>query len=526
MTMPAMLIQFIRGSVFGRAVYLLSGRKWFAYKEEHPDYVAPDKYLCAETDEKHEDHIFVTWDGEDDPDSPWNWGISYKVLYSIQIASLTLALYCGAAMYLTGIEDMMEELHCSHTVAVLPMTLFIFGYGLGPAVFSPMSENASLGRVPIYVATSYMAFVLLIPTMVVKDIASICVLRFLTGLFVSPVVATGAASFADMFSPPYMPVGLAIWAWAGFSSVSMGGVLGSALYIAGGWRWAFYFFSILMGCISVFLTVFMPETYEKTLLTWKAQRLRRLIGNPRIVSLGETEHSHLTTRQLAIDTLWRPFEIMIREPVVLLIDVYLALVYAVLYVWFEAFPIVFTDVYHFTVMETGAAYLTTAIGVFVGSLGYMVYVYHNFTKRLLNKEPLYPELFLPLAIVGAVLMPIGLFVFGWTAAKDIHWMGPMMGAGIFGASCFLTFQPLLNYLGMSFPRYIASVFAGAALSRSFIAGAFPLFGRALFNNLATSRFQVGWGSSIIGFISTVMIGVLVVFYVMGEKLRATSHFSG
>lgn len=520
-----MLHQFFRDSVFGRAVYVLSGRKWFVHKEERPDYVIPDKYLGEKTDSET-GLIFVSWDGEDDPDSPYNWKTAYKVFFCLQVIVISITVYGGAAMYLPGIEQLMDEFGCSHAVAVLPMTLYVFGYGLGPAVFAPLSENARFGRASIYVVTLYVAAILLIPAMLVHNIASLSVLRFLVGFFCSPVLATGGASLADIFRPPYIPMGLAVWSWAGFSGLSLGGLFGSAISHSGGWRWNFYALAILVGSVSIFITLFMPETYEKTLLSWKAQRLRRVTGNPNIVALGETEHSHLNTRQLAVDTLWRPFEIMATEPVVLLIDVYLALVYAISYLWFEAFPIVFSDVYGFTMVETGAAYLSIIVGVGLGSVGYMVYMYHKFTRRILAHSVIRPEVFLPPGIVGAVLAPVGLFIFGWSATARAHWMGPMVGAAIFGAAGFLSFQTLLGYLGMSFPRFAASVFGGAAFSRSLIAGAFPIFGRALYDNLAISGFPVGWGTSVLGFISSLMIGVLVVFYRHGEKLRARSKYSG
>ena len=35
------------------------------------------------------------------------------------------------------------------------------------------------------------------------------------------------------------------------------------------------------------------------------------------------------------------------EPVVLLLDLYIALIYGILYIWFKAFPIVFEEIHGF-----------------------------------------------------------------------------------------------------------------------------------------------------------------------------------
>ena len=39
----------------------------------------------------------------------------------------------------------------------------------------------------------------------------------------------------------------------------------------------------------------------------------------------------------------------------------------------------------------------------------------------------------PVAIGGAPLVTIGLFIFAWTIYPNVHWIGPVIGAGVFGA---------------------------------------------------------------------------------------------
>lgn len=234
----------------------------------------------------------------------------------------------------------------------------------------------------------------------------------------------------------------------------------------------------------------------------------------------------MTTKELAIDTLWRPIEISIVEPVVLLLNIYIALVYSVLYLWFKAFPIVFFEVHHFTLVEMGVTYVSILIGVFIGATIYIPIIYKKFTKAILVGEELRTEVFLPSAIFGGFMMPIGIFIFGWTSSAEIHWIGPIFGAVIFALGAFIIFQTSFNYLSMSFWRYMASVFAGNDLIRSVIASCFPLFGRSLFMNLSTQKYPVAWGSSILGFICITMIAIPILFYINGPKLRARSKYSG
>lgn len=557
--------QFIRDSFWGRIVYHLSGHKYFNHREEQPDYEIPTKYLSgsekneftvtqesqelselsissssssstiAAIDEVKADDslIVVDWDGPDDPENPYNWPLLQKVIFAGEIAFLTLSVYMGSAIYTPGIDYLMEDLGITKVKATLPLTMFVIGYGLGPMVLSPMSENAIFGRTSIYIITLFFFFILQIPQSFgvgTHSIASLSVLRFLSGIFASPALATGVASFGDVVTLPYMPVGIASWSISAVCGPSMGPLIGAVLVNGshGDWVWPFRFMMIISGACFLVLGFLLPESYGKTLLRRKAQRLRALTGNENIMSEGEIENKNMTVRELAIDTLWRPFEIALTEPVVLLIDLYISLVYSIMYLWFEAFPIVFVETYGFTLVELGVSYVSVMIGVLVGAVFYISVIYQVFTKKFFNGkgDTITPEVFLPVAIVGSLLMPIGIFIFGWSANPQHHWMGPIMGAAVFCTGAFLVFQTLFNYMAMSFPRYMASVFAGNDLFRSVIAGCFPLFGSALFNNLAIKKFPVAWGSSVLGFISLGMVAIPVTFALLGPKIRARSKYSG
>lgn len=73
---------------------------------------------------------------------------------------------------------------------------------------------------------------------------------------------------------------------------------------------------------------------------------------------------------------------------------------------------------------------------------------------------------------------------------------------------------------------MASKFAGNALCISVLGGVFPLFARIMFTNLKTSKFPIGWGSSILGCFTAGMIIIPVLFYLNGPKLRARWKYSG
>lgn len=547
-----MIYEFVKASFWGRIVYHLSGRTLFNYEEEQEGYILPAKYHgvgeshlesphplqeligsgsedSSSNDDKekteNDEFIIVTYDGEDDPANPVNWPLRYKTLFIIQIQLLTAFVYMASAIYTPGIEQIMKEMNISQTLATLPLTMFVFGYAIGPMIFSPLSENARFGRTTIYIVTLFLFFILQIPTALVNDIASLSVLRLIAGFFASPCLATGGASLGDITHMPWIPVTISLWSIAAVCAPSLGPLIGGAMIEAKNYHWTFWFVCFASGASLVVLSWFLPETYSKTILYRKAERLRALTGNDKIVSEGHLENMKLNMHEILIETLYRPFEIVIFEPVVFMINLYIGMVYSVMYLWFEALPIVFTETYNFTLVETGAAYVALEVGILVGACFFIPITYKIFTKKMLAGEQLYPEVFIPTSIFGGVLMPIGLIIFAWTATPSVHWIAPMIGTAIFAAGAFIVFQTLFNYLSMSFWKYLASVFAGNALFRSLMAGAFPLFGRSLFVNLLTPKYPVAWGTMVLAFICIAMIAIPVVFYLNGPKLRARSKYA-
>ncbi|KAL6450057.1 CYHR Cycloheximide resistance protein [Candida maltosa Xu316] len=525
----------IKDSFWGQIIYRVSGRKFLRHNDELPDYIIPEKYLIDPKEdplnqEKTENYILVTWDGEDDPENPYNWPFSWKAIVAVQIGFLTVSVYMASAIYTPGVDQIMDQFNINSTVATLPLTMFVIGYGIGPLFWSPLSENSLIGRTPLYILTVFIFFILQIPTALSNHISGLSVLRLISGFFAAPGLSTGAASYGDFVAIHYYSIAIGIWSIFAVAGPSIGPLIGAAVINAShdsdGWRWSFWFMAILSGVCFIVLGVSLPETYGKTLLRRKAERLRRLTGNNRIISEGELEDGHKSASQLLVSLLWRPLEITMLEPVVFLIDIYIALVYSIMYLFFESVPIVFAQVHHFTLVEMGASYVSTIVGILLGGVIYFPTVYFKSTKKILAGEEVSPEVFLPSAIFGALCMPIGVFIFGWTSSPDINWFVPLIGMALFAVGCYIIFQTLFSYIAVSFKvEYLASVFSSNAFFRSVSAGAFPLFGRALYNNLSIDGFPVGWGSSILGFLSLGMISIPVFFYLKGPELRARSKYA-
>lgn len=98
---------------------------------------------------------------------------------------------------------------------------------------------------------------------------------------------------------------------------------------------------------------------------------------------------------------------------VFLLNLYIALIYGLLYIWFESFVIVFIEIYGFGLGEEGLAFLGILVGALIVMPPFFCYLYFVLEPKFDEDGNLTPEKRLPPCFVGAFCIPICLFWFGW-----------------------------------------------------------------------------------------------------------------
>jgi hypothetical protein len=162
---------------------------------------------------------------------------------------------------------------------------------------------------------------------------------------------------------------------------------------------------------------------------------------------------------------------------VLTMALYQALIFATIYSLYTQFqPIYGDDGYGFSTNQIGCAYLGPGCG-FLTAVIFLVprigTVFNMLTKR--NKGVSKPEYRLPLANIGAVLLPVSLFAFAWMVEYKAHWFATMVATYFYGIGQVMVFNSVQNYYIDSFEKYAASAIAAGALFRSLVGGVIPLF---------------------------------------------------
>ncbi|GJD00743.1 major facilitator superfamily transporter [Colletotrichum higginsianum] len=464
--------------------------------------------------------ILVDWYFSDDAENPQNWSNAKRGLITTVICVYTFVVYMSSAIYMPSIEGVVHEFGVGMTEASLGLALFVLGYGVGPLLFSPLSEIPRIGRNPVYIVTMLLFVIVSIPTPLAGNFPGLMVLRFLQGLFGSPCLASGAASLGDMYSLLNLPYPLIAWVSAAYCGPAISPLLSGFSVPAMGWRWSLW--EILWAAAPVFVVMFLllPETSTPNILLRRAARLRALTGDARFMTQSEIDQRDLRTSAVVIDALIKPLEITLKDPAVLFVQVYTAIIYGIYYSFFEVFPLVYPVYYGMTIGEVGLVFLCILVACLLGVAAYASYLAFYMIPRIRKFGFPSQETRLVPALPAAFGPTIGLFIFAWTASPAVHWIAPTIGITVYGASVFVVMQCIFVYVPLSYPRYAASLFAGNDFFRSAFAFASVLFARPMYLNLGVAR-----GTSLLGGLSTIGIIGIWLLYFYGARLRSMSKFA-
>ncbi|KAH7140366.1 major facilitator superfamily domain-containing protein [Dactylonectria estremocensis] len=460
-------------------------------------------------DEEQVDPDIVWWDSDSDPENPLNWPKWRKISNCGLISMLTLIEPLASSIFAPGIPELMRDFGSTNSeLGAFVMSVYVLGFAFGPMLLAPLSEM--VGRVPVYHACNVFFLAFTVACAVAPSLNTLIVFRFLAGTFGAAPMTNGGGSIADMFRAEDRAGVMAVFSVGPLIGPIIGPVIGGVLTEAMGWRWDFWVIVMVAGAITVGMAVVMRETYAPVILERKAQRLRKETGNDRLRSKLDTGLSHKDNFKRCIV---RPAKLLIYSPICIIFAAYLALIYGYLYLLFSSVPFVFEDTYGFSTKTVGLVYLGLGIGSFVG-MGWFAYDSNKEVKKQMAAGTFKPEVRLKLLPFAAVIYPIGFFIYGWTADYVTHWIGPVIGLAVIGVGNLLAFMPICVYLVDAFEMYAASALAANTIMRSIAGAVLPLCGLRMYDALG-----LGWGNSMLGFISVALIPIPFIIQRYGEKLR-------
>jgi len=455
----------------------------------------------------------------EDAENPMTWSQAYKwfVVMSVAIATLAVAM---ASSTLSAATNSIEGTFgvYKQQVYVMVTSGFVLGFVVGPLLWAPMSEV--FGRRNLFLFTYFFFTVFNGVVVASQNVWTLIILRFFAGTFGSSPLTNAGGTVADVFNAQQRGLGMAIFASAPFLGPAVGPIIGGFVGETVGWRWVAALIALFSALLTVVGFFAIPETYAPVLLKRRAEALSKATGK-------EYRSVHEKSGRVSIGSLFktalsRPWVLLFREPIVFLLSLYLAIVYGTLYMLFGAFPIVFQQTRGWSPGVSGLAFLGVLVG-FMLALVYTIFVENpRYSKKLEQQGGwLAPEQRLQPAIIGGILLPIGLFSFAWTAAPaSLPWIAPIICSAPFGCGMVLVFLSCFNYLIDSYLLYAASVLAANSVLRSLFGVVFPLFVGPMYQNLG-----INWASTLVAFLALMCAPMPVVFYIWGQKVRRMSKFA-
>lgn len=206
------------------------------------------------------------------------------------------------------------------------------------------------------------------------------------------------------------------------------------------------------------------------------------------------------------------------EPICIFWNLYIAVVYGILYLCFVAYPIVFSDMRGWSPGITGLSYTGIAVGILI------MIASEPFFRKIINKHPkdpgtgkVRPEAMVSIVCVASILLPIGELTFAWTCTPNVHWIVPILAGVPFGMGNGMCFIYATNYIVHSYGVYAASALAGNAVFRSVMGATLPLAGPSMYKTLGAH-----WAGTVLALLELILIPIPFVFYRYGDRIRMKS----
>jgi len=257
------------------------------------------------------------------------------------------------------------------------------------------------------------------------------------------------------------------------------------------WRWIFYMQTITCGSAVALICIIFKETRGSVLLSRKAKTLNKwyeareaagyygfsmpdtLTGksvSQRIRWKVKEDEERGSLLSMIRVSLFRPFRLLFTEPVVFFFSLWVAFSWAVLYLTLAAIPLVFQRNHGFSLQQANSVFASMCIA---SALATVLSIYQEKIAKAHGKLANTPEGRLYFACIESALMPIGMFMFGWTSFSGIHWIVPTIAIGIATIGIFSIYLSTFNYLADTYHRYASSALAAQSFCRNMLGKSFP-----------------------------------------------------
>ncbi|CAI8508457.1 unnamed protein product [Hanseniaspora opuntiae] len=409
---------------------------------------------------------------------PYKWSFKKKLMTVVILCLNCLGVTMGSSNFASCVPQIMAEYGVIEVVGILGITLYVFGFALGPVVYD-----------------------------------------FFAGCVGAAPLAVIPAAMSDMFDNYSRGKVVSIFSLTVFLGPILTPVYSSYIVQYTTWRWVQYVSGIYAGLCTLAICFLYDESHHPIVLCKKAQYMREKSGNWGIYAAHEL--LSLDIKDIFTKTIARPLKMLRKEPILLLMTVYNTFVYGILYLMLEAYPYIFEIKKHFYKngelpyigLIVGMSFFS-AMMIFILEPRYIAAVAKN------NGKPCPEERLIGMMVSGPVFT-IGIFWLMWTGNyNSVPWIVPTIGGAFIGFGLIGIFLTSFNYLIDAYLLLAASAIAGNTFLRSGFGASFPLFAGYMLKGMG-----VNWAGLLLGLFSAALIPVPFLFYKYGKWLRQKSSYA-
>lgn len=449
---------------------------------------------------------------------PWykKWMI-LSIIFAVQIS-----MNFNTSIYPNAIPLIAEHWHIEEQKVRVSQMLFLVCYAFGCELWAPWSEE--FGRWPIMQLSLFFVNIWQILGGLAPNFATIVIARGLGG-FSSAGGSVTLGMTADMWEPQDQGYAVAFVVLSSVGGSALGPIFGGLAQDHLSWRWNFWIQLIFGGVVQIAHFFLVSETRSSVLVDREAKRRRKSGQDKNVYGPGEIYGHKLSFKEVLM--IWRrPFEMFLKEPIVLCLSLLSGFSDALIFICMESFALVYGQ-WNFSATACGLAFIPVVIGYLIAYGIHIPDIWRQqHLMKSLGEESRFAERRMLLLLYIAPLEAIGLFGFAWTSMGPAYnpWIAPMIFTCLIAIANFSIYMSTIDYMVAAYGPYSASATGGNGFARDFLAGIATMYSIPMYNNIGGKR-HLQWASTLLGCLAILVALPIYVFYVKGPQIRAKSKFA-
>lgn len=467
----------------------------------------------------------------------------WKKWMTIAITALVqLSMNFNSGTYSSSLTEFEEEWPDKSDQAIrVGQAVMLICYAFGCELWAPWSEE--YGRWPIMQLSLFFVNIWQILCALAPNFGSLIVARVLVGLSSAGGSVT-LGMVADLWDSYDQGLGVATVVLSSVGGSTIGPFFGGMIGQWVSWHWNFWIQLILGGTTQVIHFLLVRESRASILVDREAKRRRKSGEDPDIWGPNEVKENRLDPKEVL--RIWRrPFEMFVREPIVLCLSLLSGFSDALIFVFTSSFSLVFSQAsteqtsdpkaWNFSTLAVGMAFGSILIGYL---LAYLVVIPDVIRQRYIHihkgKAARTAERRLLLLLFMGPLEPIGLLGFAWTTqgvdesgvyfCRSCPWVAPLIFAALIAMANYDIYMATIDYMVAAYGPYSASATGGNGFARDLLAGIATMYSTPMYSNIG-NRFHLQWASTLLGCIGVLVMIPVYLFYFYGPRVRERSKFA-